>query len=433
MGLGYFQLTVASDEDKYLVGNPQFTYFKSVHKRHTNFSLQNVSLNFSGETYMGKHSNFSKKIYTNIPKNGDLIHRMYLMINLDFDGAQKELIESIGVSGFSLIDYIEISIGGQIIDKHTGDWLHIYHEHFLDSSKNDLLCDMINIHNVAKYKSSLRDGILYLPLAFWFNKDPGVSLPIIALNNNEVKINVKFNPRNKINNKVNNLLIIQNVELLVEYIHLDVEEKRLFVNNSHQYLIEQIQYSDLNNLPLKLNEFDEDSDYEKYNHKINVPFKNPIKELFWCIQDLNYNNKVNKGNNLFNFWLNLNSEERTSQLIDAKIMINGKEIFEPKSYNYFLSVLKYQYHSGNNYTNIDVLTEPKIIYSEGSGVYCYSFSLKPEEFQPSGSLNFSKLDNVELNIRVKRDKNGSNQKIIKLFAINYNILNIISGQAGLIF
>ena len=433
MGLGYFQLTVASEEDKYLVGNPQFTYFKSVHKRHTNFSIQNVSLNFSGETYMGKHSNFAKKIYTTIPKNGDLVHRMYLMINLDFDGSNEDLIDLIGVSGFSLIDYIELSIGGQFIDKHTGDWLHIYHENFLDSSKNDLLCDMINIHNTTKYTNSLRDGILYIPLIFWFNKNPGLSLPIIALNNNEVKINVKFNHRNKINNKLNNLLVIQNTELLVEYIHLDVEEKRLFVNNSHQYLIEQVQYSDMNNLPLKLKEFENDIDYQKYNHKINIPFKNPIKELFWCIQDLNCKDKQNKGTNLFNYWLNLDSEERTSQLIEATILINGKEIFDPTSYNYFLSVLKYQYHSGNNYTNLDVLTNPKTIYSEGSGIYCYSFSLNPEEFQPSGSLNFSKLDNVELNIRVRRNINGTKQKILKLFAVNYNILNIISGQAGLIF
>ena len=116
-------------------------------------------------------------------------------------GLKQELIENIGVSAFSLIDYIEISIGDQVIDKHTGEWLHIYHEHFIDNSKNSLLCEMINIHNTTRTTDkSHRDGLLYIPLIFWFNKNPGLSLPLLALNNSNIKLSVKFSPKNKIYN-----------------------------------------------------------------------------------------------------------------------------------------------------------------------------------------------------------------------------------------
>ena len=450
MGLGYFQLTVTNEEDKYLVGNPEFTYFKTLYRRHTNFALENVLLNFSGETYM--NNNYGKKIYVNVPKNGDLIHRMYLVIDTNYGGNIEELKEEIGVSAFSLIEYIEISIGDQVIDKHTGDWLHIYHELFIDYSKNSLLCDMINIHKTTTTENETKndkDGLLYIPLIFWFNRNPGLALPLLALNNNDIKINVKFASKNKIENFItekSKSFIINNVKLLTEYIHLDREEKQLFASSTHNYLIEQIQYSDLNNVPLK-QEITENIEYEKYVHKFNVPFRHPIKELFWCIQDnnlLTLDNEEEKrsvGNNLFNYWLNLDSSKRQHQIIEGHITINGKELFEPKSSNYLMSVMKYQYHSGYSYSDLDVendLETKMVKYSNGSGIYCYSFAVYPENHQPSGSLNFSALDRVELNLRIRRNisenKNiSTNQKLIKFYAINYNILKIASGQGGLLF
>uniref|UniRef100_A0A6C0EHJ6 Major capsid protein N-terminal domain-containing protein n=1 Tax=viral metagenome TaxID=1070528 RepID=A0A6C0EHJ6_9ZZZZ len=446
MGLGYFQLTVTNQEDKYLVGNPQFTYFKTSYRRHTNFALENVLLNFSGETYMD--NNFGKKLYVNVPKNGDLIHRMYLVIDTNYQGDLLDLKKEIGVSAFSLIEYVEISIGDQVIDKHTGEWLHIFHELFIDSSKNSLLCDMINIHNTTTTKGETKnnkDGLLYIPLIFWFNRNPGLALPLLALNNNDIKINVKFASKNKIDNFPKNnskSFIINNVKLLTEYIHLDTEEKQLFASNTHNYLIEQIQYSDLNNVPLK-EEITDNIEYEKYVHKFKIPFRHPVKELFWCIQDNNVldlelkEDKQSVGNNLFNYWLQLDSLKRQHQMIEGHITINGKELFEPKSSNYLMSVMKYQYHSGYGYSDLDV--DDVVKYTKGSGVYCYSFAIFPEKHQPSGSLNFSALDRVELNLRLRRnkventDRITTNQKIIKFYAINYNILKIASGQAGLLF
>ena len=151
MGIGYFQLNVTSKQDKYLVGNPQFTYFKSVYKRHTNFALETQFINFIGETSMGYQcsSNFGKKIYANIPKNGDLLHRMYLVIETQWGDSNTDLNEikrKIGVDAQGLIEYIQIQIGDQIIDKHTGEWLHIYNEIML-GDEQEMLSDMINLHD----------------------------------------------------------------------------------------------------------------------------------------------------------------------------------------------------------------------------------------------------------------------------------------------
>lgn len=474
MGIGYFQLTVVSESDKYIVGNPQMTFFKAVYKRHTNFAFENFMLNFTGETFMGINSNFGKKMYSIIPRNGDLLHKMYLVIDLEDinetgTSTQKEsnFKKQISVLGLSLIDYIEIRIGDQLIDRHTGEWLHIYNEIFNNTSKNNLYCEMTNTYLNTKLQiDNPRDGRIYIPLQFWFNRNPGLSLPLLALQYSDVKIDVKFNHRSKITNSissndtVNKSLQINKIQLLAQYIHLDREEKNLFASNSHEYLIEQVQSNLRNVVPLLKNV--NDKDYENYQHKFELAFNHPVKELFWAIQDQSSSKntknvdyrlvlplvpRTNCGNNIYNFWRNLDSENNAEQLIDATIALNGKEIFEPISSNYFQSIQKYQHHSGFGYQNMNVndgLPTPNsndVNYKNGSGFYVYSFALNPENHQPSGSLNFSKLDKAELRLRVRRDAYTNSfpntfkikEKLLKVYAINYNVLRIMSGHGGLAF
>lgn len=494
MGIGYFQLTIKNPQDKYLIGNPEFTYFKSTYKRHTNFAIENMIINFTGETFLDINSNFNKKFYTIIPKNGDLIHRMYIMIKLeditqdiegingitkpiDSDDSQSEdnIKKQSCVSIFGLIDYIEISIGDQLIDKHTGEWLHWYYQLFLNNSKNHIIGEMLNSHINTKGNikgiNKHKDGIIYIPLAFWFNRNIGLSLPLIALQYSDIKINLKLNKRTTFKNenvknlKMRNTLKINNIRLLVEYIHLDKQEKLLFSSNSHEYLIEQVQNNLRNTILLKKGMLDKS--YEDYNHKIELAFNNPIKEIFWAIQDdqslcnikgdsyLDDNGDIkireNKGNHLFNYWRNLDWKNRGHQFIEATLNLNGNDIFDYQNANYFNSVMKYQFHSGYGFNNMKDIASidlnnhyRNIDYKKGSGIYCYSFALNPENYQPSGTLNFSKLDKAELRLKIRRDLynnsniNGKykgilNQKFIKIYAINYNILNIFSGQCGLLF
>lgn len=464
MGIGYFQLTIISENDKYIIGNPQFTYFKAVYKRHTNFAIENMMLNFTGETYMSANSNFGKKMYCVVPKNGDLLHRMYLVVDMEnnsLNDSQIDIDNELSVTAHSLIDYIEVRIGDQLIDRHTGEWLHMFSEVFTSYNKNSQLCEMINLHNSVKGthdSNKYRDGLVYIPLQFWFNRNAGLSIPLLALQYADVKIDVKFTSRDKLYNLGSKKTVsIRKVNLLTEYIHLDREEKNLFASNSHEYLIEQVQDNLRNVIPLQPQVMDKD--YESYQHKIELAFNHPVKELFWGIQDKQSKKSVNGdsysatrkscGNNIFNFWRNLDSFNRGQQIIDATIMLNGKELFEPRAAQYFMSVMRYQYHSGFGYADLNVeknngSEQNDVKYSTGSGFYCYSFALDPEKHQPSGTLNFSKLDRAELRVRVKRDPyNFTNSntdnimdvgaKMLKIYAINYNVLRIMGGQGGLAF
>tara|TARA_Y100000385_G_scaffold291439_1_gene369445 strand:+ start:2149 stop:3657 length:1509 start_codon:yes stop_codon:yes gene_type:complete len=501
MGIGYFQLTVTSEQDKYLVGNPEFTYFKAVYKKHTNFAKETFNLNFVGETFMESNNNLGKKLYCTIPKNGDLLHRMYLVFDIQSvsppkkknDGTidttietiKKNVLPYISIDAQALIESIEIKIGDQTIDKHTGEWMHIYNEISLTSNKNEMLCDMINTNiNIKESQISQKDGLIYIPLIFWFNRNPGLSLPLIALQNSDVKIDLKLNSRSKIDNKLmignnNTGLQINSIYMLAEYIHLDNQEKLLFSSKSHEYLIEQVQFNNNINVPLKLVDIPVDKQYNEYQHKFEIPFQNPIKELFWAIQDdisnVNSNGteeykengfvkrRYSSGNHIYNYWFNLDYNDNTklNQMIDGTITLNGIDMFEPISGNYFNSVLKYQYYNGYNYKNLgsELMNNENssetvnMNYKNGSGFYCFSFALNPMDFQPSGSLNFSKIDKAELKIRVRRNttthdekntaaRNGIElnrgneylkQKILKIYGVNYNILKIVSGHAGLAF
>lgn len=451
MGIGYFQLTVVNENDKYLIGNPQFTFFKSVYKRHTNFAKETVLLNFTGNTEIPATASFNQRFYATVPKNGDLVHKMYLAISLRSD------ISTSGVSNinftnnaFSLIDSVEVALGDQVIDKHSGEWLHIYNELFVNEDKNQNICDMIDIYRNAKQPSGSRlggDGMVYIPLNFWFNRSPGLALPLIALQYVDVRINLRLNNKNKILNVPSSAcnLNIDNIQLLTEFIHLDTEEKLLFSSNQHEYLIEQLQYTSKQPIDKKT-DYTNPADYVKYQHKFELPFNHPVKELLWVIQDDKSKDEVKtaRGNHLFNFWRDLDDTNRKHQLVKATVSLNGNELFEPLHANYFHSVMKQQHHSGFGYVDLAVTggltNQYNIDLSKGSGIYCYSFALYPEDYQPSGTLNFSKLDKAELRVNISNYDQTENtttpsnvQKYLRIYAVNYNILKIVSGSGGLLF
>ena len=186
MGGGLMQLVAMGAQDVYLTGNPQITFFKVVYRRHTNFSKEAIKQEFNGST--------SSKTCT-LARNGDLVQEMYLY----------------KASGLTVPDSVEVEIGGQKIDKHYSKWLDIYDELF---------------DNNRHLKDAVKDS--FMPLRFWFNRNPGLALPLIALQYHEVKIVVEGSNADS---------------LLVNYLYLDTDERRRFAQVSHEYLIEQVQHT----------------------------------------------------------------------------------------------------------------------------------------------------------------------------------------------
>ena len=357
------QLVAYGAQDIYLTGNPQITFFKVVYRRHTNFAVESIEQTFNGAAAEGQ------KFSCTISRNGDLLHRVYLECDVTSAGTG-------GNQGFEMIDYVEVEIGGQCIDKHYGEWMAIWCSLTHDSDKLAMLTSMMPVSSsTIKTKS-------YIPLQFWFCRNPGLALPLIALQYHEVKLNVQFSA-SKSSGDANTKI---DCCVFCDYIFLDTDERRRFAQVSHEYLIEQVQTS--NDLTLSTTT----------GGQAELRFNHPVKEMMWVT-------KAAPG-----------GAAKTNAT--ALLQLNGHDRFRKRAGSYFTNVQRYEHHTGE--VNAEALGCP-------STVHMYSFALKPEEHQPSGTCNFSRIDNAVLSVT------GSGATVMKVYAVNYNVLRIMSGMGGLAY
>lgn len=410
------QLGAYGPQDKLLTGNPQITYFKFVYKRYSNFALEEYEQYFNGKV------DFGKKVYCDFDRIGDLISNIDLYIELPSlyqteEENEDELLQRSWVNsiGHALIKNVEIEIGGIIIDKHYGVWMEIWSELTIDSDKKDGYYNMIGKHE--NFNASIQSGPLYLtvPLQFWFCKNPGLALPLIALQNSKIRLNLTFRNLDElwISNYANDELLlpltITESHLNVNYIFLEDDERRKFANMDHCYLIEQLQIH-----PQSLNTKD------KVN-VINLDFNHPCKELIWVVQNESVLIRTSNGGNE---WFNFSDRQYNSNtgpgggltpkdnLVNTVLKINGEDRFKIKNALYFRTVQPFNFH-----TNVP-----------DNFIYCYSFALKPEDIKPSGTCNFSRIDNLTLNIEII--DNLTNPMIL-IFTTNYNFFEIQNGIGGI--
>jgi len=391
------QLVAYGAQDVYLSGNPQITFFKVVYRRHTNFAMESIEQTFNGDP------DFGRKVNCVLSRNGDLVNNLYLQATFPIiaDNPNGNWTGWCNSLGHSLIKTIEIEIGGQKIDKHYGEWLDIWDELF-NQNKQEL---------IYKFKSdkscrglNKKAFTLYIPLQFWFCRNPGLALPLIALQYHEVKVNVELRELKELIKSdvayTNPVGSLTDCSLWVDYIYLDTDERRRFAQVSHEYLIEQLQFNG--------DETIKDTDTAK---NCMLTFNHPIKELVWAmVTDTNGSVNAATGNN----WNKFSGNKGNDTFTKAKLQLNGHDRFIEREATYFRNVQPYQYHSK---------IPSKYIYS-------YSFGLKPEEHQPSGTCNFSRIDNANLHLTLPTQE--GNRKI-KIFGINYNILRVMSGMGGLAY
>jgi hypothetical protein len=368
MGGGLMQLVAYGAQDIYLTGNPQITFFKVVYRRHTNFSMEAIE-----QTMLGTPGSGTSQTST-ISRNGDLIHKMY------FEVIWRSSSPDTLCPGAYMVDTVELEIGGQMIDRHTGDWMETWAEltepsRASDGSSNYLIGDLSAL-GVGNFVAD-SDIEYYVPLQFWFCRNPGLALPLIALQYHEVKLKVKWSTLDA---------VPDTCKLYVDYIYLDTDERRRFAQVSHEYLIEQLQYQSLS------------------TSKINqLNFNHPVKELIWKLDPDGDNNM---------------SQQEINSDYSFHLTLNGHDRFSKRYTKYFTHAQVWQHHSGSVYGN-------KI---DGGGVIAvYSFALKPEEHQPSGTCNFSRIDNAQLVCDYDLDSAGT------IYAVNYNVLRIMSGMGGLAY
>ena len=390
------QLVAYGAQDIYLTGNPQITFFKVVYRRHTNFALEAIEQTFNGTV------DFGKRITATISRNGDLIWKTYLQVDIPAvtSGASDDFAW-VHHLGHSMIRPVEVEIGGQRIDKHYGEWLTIWQELTLPvghtAGFNEMTGNTSDLYT-AGTPADKPSKTLYIPLQFWFNRNPGLALPLIALKYHEVKMNLELRPVSELftatQPPTSGTPSLSAGSLYVDYVYLDTDERRRFAQVSHEYLIEQLQFTGEETLT-------------GTNNKIRLNFNHPVKELVWVARS--------EDNESANEWTNFTDSvgfTGADPLVDAKLQLNGHDRFSARKARYFNLVQPHQHHS-----NIPV-----------TGVYVYSFGLHPEQHQPSGTVNLSRIDNSTFQQTYKAALfAGGKQLRVLMYAVNYNVLRIMSG------
>ena len=583
MGGGLMQLVAYGAQDVYLTGNPQITFWKVTYRRYTNFAIESIEQTFNGQ------ADFGRRVVCTISRNGDLAYRTYLQVTLPeinqlmgtgynaIGGSSTVYARWLDYPGEQLIAQVEVDIGGQRIDKQYGDWMHIWNQltmtceqtpgyfkmignitqltFITDPSFADVdgPCDSMAPRQVCAPRNALPEYTLYIPLQFWFCTNPGLALPLIALQYHEIKINLDIRPIDECLWAVTTLNCNNNsysatgssnggpvnlstqsspgtpvpaaiaynqslvaASIYVDYVFLDTDERRRMAQNPHEYLITQLQFTG-------------DESVGSSSNKIKLNFNHPVKELIWVVQPdqnvdycsslvcdallykvlgaqpFNYTDAIDalpnaihafggpqelsgdygfidaKGlfddagaldaqvsddftgywhgpqnpysqpnmgpaitdpqsqlNNLLNSTQNGTNNSSVSDagtfvltetslplhcwglnpVVTAKLQLNGQDRFSEREGSYFSWVVPYQCHTR----------------TPDEGINVYSFALRPEEHQPSGTCNFSRIDNATLQLVLSNATvEGTKTAKVRVYATNYNILRIMSGMGGLAY
>ena len=398
MGGGLLQLVAYGAQDVYLTGNPQITFFKVVYRRHTNFAMEAIQQTFNG------NPGYGNTVTCQISRNGDLINRMYLQVDIPAvtDPGTDEYVNYLGLR---LLKNVVIEIGGQQIDKHYSDWMYIWNELSLPYGKRYAYDKMVGKDGADL---ATKETTLYIPLEFWFCRNVGLALPLIALQYHEVKVKIEFEQKPKCvvdTNRattpadISKVVDIKNVSLWVDYIFLDTDERRRFAQLSHEYLIEQLQFTGTESL-------------SNGSNRIKLNFNHPCKELVWVAKYVSANTRE---------WYNYSEtpgadaeKDGGNPFTEAILQLNGNDRFATRKGSYFNLVQPFQHH-----TNVP----------NNAGINVYSFALKPEDHQPSGTLNMSRIDTATLMVDVASGSYSG----INIYAVNYNVLRILSGMGGLAY
>jgi hypothetical protein len=412
---GLLQLAAYGAEDLFLTGNPQITFFLNVYKRHTNFSIESFRLDPHGEV------DFGKKFYFKLDRYGDLVNSMFLKIKLPALNVKPNENPNYKVSylnfiGNAIIRMVNIEIGGQIIDTQNGHWLTIWNLFTTTDLKLRPYALLIGAVLESEYNLDTFPGPLELniPLAFWFNNDIGRALPLIALQNQEVRINFEFREFNQLWMSTNgiepglggpesSIMCDRNITeayLYVDYIFLEDTERKLFAKSKLAYLIEQIQMSTYS--------------ITQQDTFVDLPFSHPIKDLTWVFHiDQFQNGIINK--DLFNFSDMMSPPGDILEKME--LLFENNRRFEERDAIYFRLIQPFQ-----RQINVPI----------NSFIYNYSFALKPADYQPTGTCNFSMIDHKQMHVKIRQELVNDEIQLI-VFARGYNIWQIEEGLSGLVY
>ncbi len=438
---GLMQLLVWGNQNLYINGNPSITYFKKVYKTYTNFSMESIRVNFNRNDINIYETTTLK---ATIDRHGDMVHQIYLVFELpdiEFDEFLFQWIDNVGEA---FIESAQISVNGNIIDRQTGEFKHLYNNLTYGIDKKYMLEKMTGHRRVPDRKVSytpygtiiepfgpkyINSRKIYVPMNFWFNRSIGHSLPLCSLQYSEVELTLELRPLTSLyklyytiggitdfyapnleteehhlhkfvnNNKkrylISNTLLDVKAYLEVNYIFLDKPERRFFIYNPIEYLIEQT--SIIQKLGVS----------ESSVHDLIL--QNPVKEILWVCS----RNDKRERNDWFVY-----TDGDDHIMKSAKLLFNGIDRFDEKDATYFNFVQPFQHHRAN--------------YKDG--LYVYSFAINADDVeQPSGACNCSLINKIQMYMTTRAPDEESYAYDVTFYAISYNLLRIEKGLGSVAF
>jgi len=388
---GRLNLAVTGVQDQWLTGEPEFSYFLINFKRHTKFSIEAIETPFDGDI------DYDATVECRIPKNkGDLIRSMMLLFTLPQPtgtasaGHDIRYMKSIGAR---IIEYADLLIGNQTIERITGDYIYMYDQ--IHSNKDDIDQTLYFLTGHDNYISVSYDWDYKVFLPFYFFRHPSLAIPVCALTKQRVQVRIKFKKLEDVvvqyNTSTTNIIdppsdvssSIKKVSLVTDFFFVTEDEKNFLMSRPIEYVITQLQMS----------QFKFKAGESKKAGMLN--FKHPVKEMFF----LAVSDDVHKLNPIKHVTMKFNN----NTIIDADNLMLSYE--QPL-----------KYYTGVTENNFGV----------------YSFSLNPETYYPTGQVNMSRIAHNLIEIELDAPDANYGHKVY-VYAVNYNVLRINSGLGGLKF
>lgn len=392
MGGAVIKLHLKGVQDDHLTSNPQVNFLVGQYYNHVDFSIEQLKV------YFYEDANFGKKITIDVPRKADFLNKMYFCFTLPplvkTNGTYAAWTNSIG---HAIIDYVEIEIGGQSINKHYGLFLEIWDELSGNEKNENLMIGKVS--NLESVQSNALDESTYcVPFQFWFCKSIRSALPLMNLVYHKVKLTIKLKQFSECIIHDGNLpptaVKLADAYILADYIYIDETERIKMKSMPYESLIEQVQYKDAQ------------EGTSNGVFKSSIPFNHPVKELLWVfIEDLSIDN---------NDWFNFSRRNPTPFTKISSLMKNCTFLVDGKEYEERKDEIVYRYVNSKRYhTNVT-----------DKHIYNISFCDKPEEWQPSGALNFSRIDEAIIHGDMR---SGTPSNKLFIFGVNYNWLTIKNG------
>jgi len=402
-GQGVLQVVALGQQNLFLTDQPTITFFKGTYRKHSMFALESIEQTFNGTP------NFGGRATVAVPRAADLCWKMYLEVNLPaLSNTGPKTVAWTREIGHVLVKSVRIIIGSQTIDTHYGEWLSIWNSLTQTASKTDGYNVLIgNKTSLVTPGTSIAASRIHVPMQFWFNRYVGCALPLIAQAYSDTKLEFEFRSASECyvtsdgNAPDSGTPVLGSTSLWVDYVFLSEEERVAFAQSPHEYLIEQVQYHD--------------ESVAQTNNRIKLALNHPSKEMVWVVRlDANTTSGRNRWTDFTDNGAGGNPYAGGDTVSSARLLLNGSERFAERYGSVFNLIQPLQHHTS---------VPP-------SGVYVYSFALEPERFQPTGSLNFSRIDTPTLQFSTTT---GSAAASVMVFVTNHNIMRVLGGQTGLVF